>query len=150
MDTQIIEKKLDKLKIDTPAEFGIMTPQHMVEHLTITVKISYNKIKITDFELSEKQKYQKKALLDTPMDFPRGVTAPGMDEGELIPLRNSTLEEAKKQLVSSITDYNTFFKLSPTATTVHPRFGRLNYAEWEKFHPKHFKHHFKQFGIWEE
>lgn len=148
MESKIIEKKLNKLNTDTPAQFGIMSPQHMVEHLTVTVKIAYNRIKIPEFEPGEKQKFQKRALLDTDMDFPRGVIAPGMKTGDLMPLRSENLDEAKQQLVDSIIAYNTFFESSPDIKTVHPRFGKLNYQEWERFHPKHFEHHFKQFGIW--
>lgn len=149
MDPKQIEKKLKNLSNDTPSLFGIMTPQHMVEHLTVTVKISYNRIKIPEFELSEKQMFQKSALLDSPMEFPVGVKAPGLKHDELMPLRSSNLEEAKQQLISSLVAYNSFFEFDPNATTVHPRFGLLNYEEWQRFHPKHFKHHFKQFGIWE-
>lgn len=147
MDSKNIEKRLKKLNSDIVPEFGIMTAQHMVEHLTITVKMSYNRIKIPEFEPSEKQQFQKRALLDSPMDFPRGIVAPGLKAGDLIPLRSVNLEDAKQHLLESITAYTTFFESDPDLQTVHPRFGRLNYAEWEKFHPKHFKHHFEQFGI---
>ena len=51
----------------------------MVEHLTITVKIAYNRIKVLEFIVSEKQKFHKRALLDTTMDFPKGVASPGMN-----------------------------------------------------------------------
>jgi oxepin-CoA hydrolase/3-oxo-5,6-dehydrosuberyl-CoA semialdehyde dehydrogenase len=148
MDSKIIEKKLKKLNADTPAQFGIMTPQHMVEHLTVTVKIAYNRIKIPEFEPNEKQKFQKRALLNSDMEFPRGVVAPGMNAEDLMPLRSSNLDEAKQQVLDSITAYNTYFELDTDGTTVHPRFGKLTYAEWEIFHLKHFEHHFKQFGIW--
>ncbi|RAI84157.1 DinB family protein [Algoriphagus yeomjeoni] len=149
MDPNQIDKKLQKLENDKVPLFGIMTPQHMVEHLTITVKISYNRLKIPEFELSEKQKFQKTALLESPMEFPIGIKAPGLKAGDLMPLRSSNLDEAKQQLIASIKAYNTYFELDPHATTVHPRFSSLTYEEWEIFHPKHFKHHFKQFGIWE-
>ncbi len=143
-----LQKKLSKLNEDTQGEFGIMSPQHMLEHLTITIKISYNRVKIPDFEPNEKQKAQKHALLETDMDFPIGVKAPGIPAGELMPLRNKNLEEAKEQFIQSIESYYSFFKSSPDELTVHPRFGKMSFSEWEKFHPKHIKHHFKQFGIW--
>ena len=149
MDAKQIEKELKNLGNDTPSLFGIMTPQHMVEHLTVTVKISYNRIKIPEFELSEKQKFQKSALLDSPMEFPVGVKAPGLKHEELMPLRSSNLEEAKQQLISSLVAYNSFFELDPNATTVHPRFGLLKYEVWQRFHPKHFKHKLKQCECWE-
>ena len=149
MDTKIIEKKLKKLNVETPAAFGVMTPQHMVEHLTVTIKISYNRIKIPEFELTDKQKFQKSVLLSTDIDFPKGVRAPGMSEGELMPLRSSTLDEAKAQLLESLTAYNSFFDQDPNVSTVHPGFSKLNLAEWEVFNQKHFTHHFSQSGIWE-
>ncbi|WP_343849119.1 DUF1569 domain-containing protein [Algoriphagus jejuensis] len=149
MNITQIEKCLENLTVDTPAKFGIMTPHHMVEHLTITVKISYNRIKIPEFELNEKQHLQKKALLDTPLEFPKGILAPGMNAGELMPLRSADLAEAKKQLMASVLAYHEFFAADPHAKSVHPRFGKLTYAEWERFHPKHFKHHFEQFRIWQ-
>jgi hypothetical protein len=150
MEIEKIKEQLQALAADTPASFGVMTPQHMVEHLTVTVKISYNRIKIPEFEPSEKQKSQKIALLDTPLDFPKGMLAPGIKAGELMPLKNDNLCEAKEQLLNSLANYHTYFTNNPTATTVHPRFGPLTYGEWEKFHPKHFKHHFEQFGIWND
>lgn len=148
MDTLELKHKLSFLQEKTKSKFGVMTPQHMVEHLTITIKISYNRVRIPDFEMSEKQKAQKEALLETEMDFPIGVRAPGLPPGELMPLRNNDLEEAKEQFLESLEGYNSFFESNPTALTVHPRFGKLSFIEWEKFHPKHIKHHFDQFGIW--
>ena len=148
MKIELIKNSLETLAADTPAQFGIMTPQHMIEHLTVTVKISYGRIKIPNFELSEKQKFQKTALLDTNLEFPKGVMAPGMTTGELTSLRNTNLFKAQEQLQDSILAYHAHFTSDPTATTVHPRFGQLTYVEWERFHRKHFKHHFEQFGIW--
>jgi hypothetical protein len=149
METEKIKTQLEKLTADTPASFGIMTPQHMLEHLTLTVKISYDRIRVPDFEPSEELKLQKTALLDTEMEFPKGLKAPGMKGVELLPLKNANLSEAKEQLLSSIEAYHTYFASNPNATTVHPRFGKLTFAEWERFHTKHFKHHFGQFGIWQ-
>ena len=66
------------------------------------------------------------------MEFPRSILAPNMNPGELLPLRNSSLEEAKKQLIESLIGYNKFFNSTPDACPVHPRFGKLNYLERKK------------------
>ncbi len=147
MDTSKIAQRLEKLREHTLAQFGIMTPQHMVEHLTLTVKISYNRIKIPEFVPNEKQLAQKRILLDTPAQFPLGVVAPGTTAGDLLPLKYTSLSEAKEQLLASLNAYNGYFHSTPDATSVHPRFGSLNHAEWERFHRKHFEHHLEQFGL---
>lgn len=146
MEKNTIETRIGKLNNDTPAYFGIMTAQHMIEHLTITVKLSYGRIKLPDFEPSEKQLAQKHALLNTPVDFPKGILAPGIGDN-LLALRYPDLETAKTELLKSIDGYNNHFDEYPEAMTIHPRFGKLSHEEWERFHRKHFMHHFKQFGI---
>jgi hypothetical protein len=146
MNIKPILIRVSKLSPTSPALFGKMTGHHMVEHLILTVKVSYGKIKIPDFEPSEKQLAQKQALIYTAMDFPKGIIAPGIGE-QLLPLRFPDLEAAKEELVNSIEEYNSFFSENPDARTIHPRLGKLTYSEWEIFHGKHIDHHLSQFGI---
>lgn len=150
MDQSAIEQNLSSLKEESKAEFGIMTAQHMIEHLTITLKLASGRIAYPPFTPSKQQLEWKKALLNTPMEFPKGIKAPGIKEQELMPLKYSSLEESKEQLIKAVKEYNSFFKENPDALTNHPRFGMMNYIEWELFHPKHFKHHLGQFNCWRE
>lgn len=146
MDKELIFSRLTNLSEDSQREFGIMTPQHMVEHLILTVKLSYGRIKIPEFEPNEKQLMQKQALIYSDISFPRGIRAPGIGD-QLLDLRFSDLDIAKLELLKSLDDYSTYFTSNPEANTVHPRFGKLTHHEWELFHKKHFEHHFGQFGI---
>lgn len=146
MERNKTESRIDALSKDSPAQFGIMTPQHMIEHLIITVKISYGRIKLPEFEPNEKQLAQKQFLIYTDMEFPKGIKAPIIGE-KLSDLRYENLETAKSELLQSIDKYNTHFTEYPKDQTVHPRFGKLNHEEWEKFHEKHFQHHLSQFGV---
>lgn len=123
-----------------------MTPQHMVEHLILTIKLSYGRILIPEFEPNEKQLMQKQALIYSDIKFPIGVKAPGLGEN-LLELRFPDLETSKIHLLKSINEYDLYFETDPGAKTIHPRFGKLSYEEWERFHKKHFDHHFRQFGI---
>lgn len=147
MEKELIISKLDNLKELTTPVFGIMSPQHMVEHITLTLKLSSGRIKILEFEPSEKQLTQKNILLNTAIEFPRGINAPGL-EGTLLALKNDSLVASVDQLIESLEYYNDYFSKNPDSKTMHPRFGKLNHEEWEKFHSKHFKHHFSQFEIW--
>ena len=147
MEKKLIISKLDNLKELTTPVFGIMSPQHMVEHITLTLKLSSGRIKILEFEPSENQLTQKNILLNTAIEFPRGINAPGL-EGTLLALKNDSLVASVDQLLESLEYYNQYFSENPDSKPIHPRFGKLNHEEWEKFHAKHFKHHFSQFEIW--
>lgn len=146
MNSENIKNKIKGLTEESQSFFGIMTAQHMVEHLTITMKLSSARIKLTDFEPNEKQLAQKDLLLNTTLDFPKGIKAPG-STGELPDLKMKDLEVAKEKLITSIEEFNSFFEENPEAKTIHPRFGKLTHSEWLLFHPKHFAHHLGQFGI---
>lgn len=146
MDKESIVSRLKSLTEASLREFGVMTPQHMVVHLILTIKLSYGRIKIPEFEPNEKQLLQKHALIYSEITFPRGIRALGLGE-ELLALRFPDLETSKLQLLKSIEEYDSFFESNPEAKTIHPRFGKLTHQEWELFHKKHFEHHFGQFGI---
>lgn len=145
METEEIKKKIALLQENAKPTFGLMSPQHMVEHLTITFKLSTGRIKIPDFEPTEKQLAQKEALLNTPIDFPKGIKAPGLPS-TLMPLKHKNLEEARNQLIQSIEEYEAFFK-SEDKATLHPRFGKMTFDDWNKFHAKHVTHHLSQFEL---
>ena len=145
MTKEILLQRLQNLTLQSEAKFGILTPQHMVEHLIITVKLSSGRIPIPSFEPNEKQLARKQALLFTDMPFPQGIKAPGLPD-TLLELRYPDLETAKAELVKSYDAYHLLFQENPTLQTPHPGFGLLNYEEWELFHAKHIDHHLGQFG----
>jgi oxepin-CoA hydrolase/3-oxo-5,6-dehydrosuberyl-CoA semialdehyde dehydrogenase len=145
MTKETLLQRLDQLNGDSKAKFGILTPQHMVEHLTISLKLSVGKIPIPVFEPNEKQLARKQALLFTDIPFPQGVKAPGLPD-TLLELRYPDLETAKAALITSWDAYQLLFKENPTLQTLHPGFGPLNYTEWELFNAKHMDHHLGQFG----
>lgn len=146
MNIENIKSKLQTLDLNAEPEFGTMTPQHMIEHLILTVKLSYGRIKIPHFEPTEKQLQQKKTLLYELDEFPKGIRAPGLGNN-LLPLRFQSLKEANNELLESLEKYKEHFEEQPNSTPIHPRFGVLNKSEWDLFHTKHFKHHFSQFGL---
>ena len=145
MTKETLLQRLDQLNGDSKAKFGILTPQHMVEHLTISLKLSVGKIPIPVFEPNEKQLARKQALLFTDIPFPQGIKAPGLPD-TLLDLRFPDLEIAKAELIKSWDAYQLLFQENPTKQTPHPRFGLLNFEEWERFHAKHMDHHLSQFG----
>lgn len=146
MQTEKLKSKLDLLTKDEPALFGIMTPQHMVEHLIITFKLSQGKITLLEKEPSTRSLQAKQAILYGDMDLPRGIKAPGIGD-QLLKLKYGSIEESKDQLLKALKNYHSYYAENKQAKHYHPAFGKLSYEEWSAFHQKHFKHHFGQFGI---
>lgn len=144
-DKSNLIKLLQTLKVDQQPEWGIMTPQHMVEHLIVTVKISNGGLVIPRAVPEEQVPQYKKVLLESDEEMPRGRKAKGMDG--LLDLRYPSLEAAIDKLDSEIEKFHVYFNENPDATPVNPVLDKVGYADWKTFHKKHFTHHFKQFSL---
>jgi oxepin-CoA hydrolase/3-oxo-5,6-dehydrosuberyl-CoA semialdehyde dehydrogenase len=146
MDIQKIQEATKLLTKEQKPIFGKMTPQHMLEHLIITLKLSSGRINLPIFEPTEVALNQKTSLLETDVKFPKGIQAPGSD-GELPHLKLLSLEEAQIAFILALEQFQNYFEVSSVAEPIHPRFGALTAQEWRVFHRKHISHHFSQFGI---
>jgi hypothetical protein len=144
MFNQYIEK-LILLRVNTKPLWGKMTPQHMVEHLILAMRMSSGKLKLECFNPPEKLPALKRFLMSS-RPLPKLFVNPAIGE-KLLPLEYSSLEEAKNILNQEKIDYLNHFELNPEVKTVNVTFGELNKEEWDVFHKKHFLHHFSQFGL---
>jgi len=144
MNSKFIEA-LGTLNSDQKPVWGKMTPQHMVEHLILAVKMGNGKLKLECINPPDKLPTLKKFLMsDRPM--PKGFVNPATGSDNL-PLNFSSLSEAICNLESEVDDYHRFFRENPNAKTMNVTFGELNKTEWDQFHKKHFTHHLEQFGL---
>ncbi|MAY83816.1 MAG: phenylacetic acid degradation bifunctional protein PaaZ [Flavobacteriales bacterium] len=141
-----VSSYLDKLSEDTKAQWGIMTPQHMVEHLAFVFDIATGKIEVpinTPEEMIEK--FQDSLYNYRPM--PKGYQHDLLRKGETEDLRFGSLAEAKEELLKAWENFETFFKENPDKETNHITFGKLNKDHWDLMNRKHINHHFEQFGL---
>ena len=137
--------KLDLLKPETPALWGKMTAQHMVEHLISAVQMGNGKLSVDCFNSLEKLPALKRFLMSErplPKLFINPLIGP-----DLVQLKFSNLDEAKENLKKEIDDYYKCFENNPGIKFMHATFGELNKEEWDKFNQKHFTHHLSQFGL---
>ena len=139
--------KIENLKIDDSPIFGLMGPQHMVEHLLLIVKISNGRLQSPLLLSEEKAKMYKAFLIDSDNEFPLGFKAPSLPIDSVLPLKYPDIETAKQALRDSLDAFVLHFKDNPDLKIMHPTMGILNYNEWVIFHTKHFTHHFKQFNL---
>ncbi|MGY0393179.1 phenylacetic acid degradation bifunctional protein PaaZ [Bizionia sp. KMM 8389] len=147
MTTDKIFECLSKLTKDTKPNWGIMTPQHMVEHLEYTYKIASGDIQ--DFEIATPEKILEKvhnSLWDYK-EFPKNSQFPQLEKGKLDALKHPDLATAITKFKEQREKYIEFFKENPEAKLKNLVFGELNKYESYLLERKHLNHHFKQFGI---
>jgi oxepin-CoA hydrolase/3-oxo-5,6-dehydrosuberyl-CoA semialdehyde dehydrogenase len=145
--TKVIESCLATLSEDHKAQWGIMTPQHMVEHLEYTYKIASGEIQ--DFDIATPEKYLEKThdSLYNFEKFPVNSNFPGLEKNTLALLQHPDLKTAKEKFLEERFKYLTFFKENPDTILKNLVFGELNKYEWYLLERKHLNHHFEQFNL---
>lgn len=144
--SQQIWAKLELLKTDTKALWGIMTPQHMVEHLMLPLQFSRKVFEVPLVTPAEKVDRIKQLMLLGPHPLKKEFPAPFLGEG-LQELKFNSLEAAIDGLKAEVELFLEFWENNPTEKVCHPIFGYLNREEWLVFQSKHFTHHYTQFGL---
>lgn len=139
---------LDQLHPDTPARWGMMSPQHMVEHLRAMMHDFLHRPEKFKLELPEEKVPRAKATLhDLSREMPQNFKTTFLPQDSLSPLEFKDLSTAKAKLFEQIELFHQFWTDNPSATRLHPFFGELDHEHWLLVNNKHFYHHFKQFGL---
>ena len=134
-------EKLDAQKVP---QWGSMSAQRMVEHLTDTLWIACGQNPQTLLVPEEKLPAML-AFLDSEKPMAKNIQVPfALAE---TPLRNEELELAIDEYVDAWLAFEEHYDSTPGLTNVHAYYGPLNADEWRKLHAKHVTHHFTQFGL---
>ena len=148
---EITDKKitecLNKLTQDSKPQWGILTPQHLLEHLEHGYKIMSGQIQ--NFEISTPEKILEKVhnSLYTFDEFSKNSAFPTYKKDVLEDLVHADFEIAKAKFLEARQEYLAFFKENPEAILKNMVFGELNKYESYLLERKHLNHHFEQFGI---
>ncbi len=143
----IVSDVLSNLHPDNQVIFGMMTPQHMVEHLITTFQISTEKIQIEMMFPTEIAQKIRFAVIISENEIPIGFKVPFMPKETPMPLKYVSLKSAIEILKIELAYFKDYFNQNPARKTMNPSMGELNFDEWLIFHNKHFTHHFKQFDL---
>ena len=142
-----ITECLSKLTDDLRPKWGIMSPQHMVEHLEYTYKIAAGEIQ--DFDIATPEKILEKVhhSLYNYKKFPLNSRFPLLEKDTLDILKHPDLATAINRFKEQRTKYLEYFKENPEAVLNNMVFGELNRYEWYLLERKHLNHHFEQFEL---
>lgn len=139
-----VPQRLAKLKENTPGKFGLMTPQHMIEHLIFTAKICTKRYGEPQNPPSEGQQ-KFKNFIANGANF---VHRPGnKTQSDLPKLKYESLLEAINNYPEGIGRFYNHFEANKNFLCYNEIQGELNYEELEFLHFKHFSYHLDQFGL---
>ena len=143
LTTQIIDA-FANLKADTQPQFGLMTAQHMVEHLCYVTKITAkNNGPAPDTPTEGQLGFKKFIQNGAHFEFrPSDKT-----KDDLPPLKYQSLEEAVAQIPLAIDRFYAYFNEEGQTKSYNPFMGELSFSELELLHYQHFLHHLNQFEL---
>jgi oxepin-CoA hydrolase/3-oxo-5,6-dehydrosuberyl-CoA semialdehyde dehydrogenase len=147
MTSESIQKYLNQLTEDAKPKWGMMTAQHMVEHLEVTYKIASGELQ--DFDVATPEKYLEATYhsLYNYEKFPQNSNFPLLEKQTLDTLKHPDLATAKEKFLEARAAYIIYFKAHPEAELKNIVFGNLNRYEWYLIERKHLNHHFEQFNL---
>ncbi|MCB0634188.1 MAG: hypothetical protein KDD15_30865, partial [Lewinella sp.] len=141
-----VEELLLGLTQDTPAQWGLMSAQHMVEHIEYFNQIALRKIEVERVTPEEKLEKYTESLYNYRL-MPQSFEIPILRQGKTEDLRFDSLEAAKTALINSLKEVEERYRTDPDFRAYNAVFGDLNHYEWKLFCQKHLQHHFSQFGL---
>lgn len=144
LNTENMLQHLNKLNSDTQPQWGSMTAQHMVEHLSDAIDMSLGK-KFNDLQIPEDKVGRAQQFLISEHPMPKNFKAHFVQDAPT--MRHSEIELAIDEFTEKWIEFEQYFEENPEAKFVHPNFGELDKTMWNQTHRKHFTHHFEQFNL---
>ena len=139
---------LEGLHSTAEPKWGIMSAQHMVEHLSGVILISNGRFDAPAMYDEERLAKNHDFIIKEQNRIKRNTKAPILPE-EPLPLRFGSLAEAKEKLLKTLDTFFAHFEANPDAKFMHPAFGLLNFEEWTYFHGIHTQYHLDPFVLYE-
>lgn len=136
---------IKKLKGSEKPQWGKLSAQGMVEHMTDSIGIAWGRVKepmVTPAEHLEKAK----SFAMSDKEFRPDTRNTLMSETPA-PLRHTSMEDATHELENEVFLFLSYYDFNPEAVVTNPFYGDLNYKEWLHLLHKHATHHLKQFAV---
>lgn len=137
---------LNNLSGETPAQWGKMDAQQMVEHLRDAFKNASGKYIIPLITTDPERIKQLQDFLMSDKPFRENTNAPFMPE---TPRQHkyASMEEAIARLEPEINDFFKAYEADPDRRILNAVFGELNFEQQVHLLYKHVTHHLRQFGV---
>ena len=143
-DKKEILERLSRIRLDSPRQWGRMSPHQMICHLCDSFKFTLGEKENSSVSNPFTRTVVKWIALYTPLTWPHGSkTMPEMDQeiGGTPPI------EFERDRLSLLTLIDRFTAQADSAAfPPHPYFGEMSELEWMRWGYLHCDHHLRQFG----
>jgi hydrogenase maturation factor HypF (carbamoyltransferase family) len=143
-ELEVVLPIFDKLTTTTPALWGTMSSQRMVEHLVDVIRIATGESP-QPLLIDEEKLPSMLRFLESDKPMAKEIQVPFATAD--MSLRNEELALAIDEYTEAWISFEELYETNPDLTHIHPYYGSLNYAQWKRLHAKHLTHHFNQFGL---
>ncbi len=138
---------LQRLDPATPARWGKMNVQQMIEHYGgDAVRNASGRLKIDTIITPPEHQERMREFMMSDKPFKENTKNPLMGE-EPAPLQYKTIQAAIGGLQQELIYFLEAFEKNPQLITRNPFFGDLNFEQNVQLLYKHAIHHLKQFGV---
>jgi oxepin-CoA hydrolase/3-oxo-5,6-dehydrosuberyl-CoA semialdehyde dehydrogenase len=141
---------LANLKADAVPQWGVLSAQGMLEHLTLGIKIGNGSLAprgaVPYDEYDEARKQQVAIFVASEAPYARNIMNPLMQD-KPFQTRKPNLEAATDWFREELDLFFRYWEENPDATRLHPTLGPLPRDDWYRFEYRHIMHHFGQFGL---
>jgi len=143
-DRAELERRLGTLTVDSPSQWGRMTPHQAVCHLNDWLKASLGDRPQPDHATTLKTRIIRFVAFTIPMPWPHGVkTSAGLDAEQ-----GGTRPGDFDQDVADLRDLvRRFVETDGRGLGRHYKWGDMSRGEWGRYGYRHMNHHLGQFGV---
>jgi hypothetical protein len=139
-------ERLDTLRPETPALWGSMNAQQMVEHLALPFGLALGNFAVPVAGTPEQVAKRRWHTFENRTPLPKGLRVPFVSENP-VPTFYPDMPAAVTALREIVGEFFNAYSENPQKTADHPLLGTLDKALWEDFLWMHCAHHLRQFGL---
>ena len=139
-----LETRVRGLQMDSPRQWGRMTPHEAVCHMNDVFKMALGEKPVVPLPVPL-GRVRRFVALHVPIKWPRGIqTMPEVEQGcgGTTPIE---FERDRSELLSLIVRFSA--STGTDRITAHPIFGAMTATEWGSWGYRHLDHHLRQFGV---
>ena len=142
-----VPKMLERLNAEAKPAFGVMTPQHMLEHLIWVTKSSIKNYGPAP-DISELSKGAKKFMQFVESGAPMKYIEKNATPDDLNDLRLESIDAAKEGVSKAIDRLINDYNGRGDSPYFNPMMGVISPDQMLSFHHRHYVHHLEaQYGL---
>ncbi len=140
----VFERRISRLRPDTAARFGSLTPHRMIVHLDIAFQVSLGSVPCEDISTLFLRTPVIRWMIINVLPLPKGVMkAPAAMTPEPV----AGFEDSRRALLDQLRVFVEAAEAEPDRRTLDPWLGMITLRDWSKIHAVHLDHHLGQFGV---